>query len=225
LLSGSKFIWGATLVILFLFALRDIHFSFLIKAKKLILCLICLVIFSIISPYLYQKSLQDFSPEYYRGYALVKSLEIWKDHPLMGSGPGTYGGVVSLIYNSSIYDQYNFESRWFNFMQGPRSLDQFWPQCLAEMGIVGFISFAVLILLLFYLPRMILNTILEPDLKLFLMGLYSLVIVLVIYLCVSGLNMTSFILTYSILLGMCLSVINPLNHLNRSMTNECSFSR
>jgi hypothetical protein len=221
LLSGSKFIWGATLVFLFIFALRKIHFSLRIKAKKLILCLTCLTIILMISPYLYQKSLQDFSPHYYRGYALKKSLEIWNDHLMLGSGPGTYGGVVSLMYNSSVYDQYNFESRWFDFMQGPRSLDQFWPQCLAEMGILGFISFATLILLLFWLPRKILHKISDPDLQLFLSGPSSLVIVLIIYLCVSGLNMTSFILTYSILLGMCLSVVNPLNPLNRSTTNEC----
>jgi hypothetical protein len=219
-LSGSKFVWGSTLIILLINSLRDFRFSYRIKLKKTILILTCLTVVSAILPYIYEKSRRDFTPLYYRGYAFTKSLEIWNDHPLLGCGPGNYGGIISLMYNSPIYAQYNFEPRWFDFMKGPRSLDQFWTQCLAETGILGFLSFTTLILLLFCLTQNISQKVFPRDLKLFLLGLSSLIIALTIYLFGSGLNMTSFLLTYSILLGMCLSVLNPLNQFKQHTMSE-----
>jgi O-antigen ligase len=86
-----------------------------------------------------------------REYALSKGLELWKDHPLWGVGPGMFGGDVAVKSKSPLYEEYNaFMLLLFT------SLDQFWPQVLAEMGIIGTIAFAgllVSLLLSFLLSR------------------------------------------------------------------------
>jgi hypothetical protein len=86
-----------------------------------------------------------------REYALSKGLEVWKDYPVWGVGPGMFGGDVAVKNRSPFYEEYNA-----SIVLDYRTLDQFWPQVLAEMGIIGTISFAVLLvslLLTFYLSR------------------------------------------------------------------------
>ena len=55
----------------------------------------------------------------YRVYTMNKSLEVFKDHPILGVGPGMFGGVISVIFNSHVYDEYNFQKTWvFNRVRG-----------------------------------------------------------------------------------------------------------
>jgi O-antigen ligase len=36
----------------------------------------------------------------YRKYTNHKAMQVWKDHPLWGVGPGMFGGLNSIMYNS-----------------------------------------------------------------------------------------------------------------------------
>jgi len=77
----------------------------------------------------------------YRAYTRAKSIEIWKDYALLGIGPGMFGGAISLKYGSHVYEEYNFDK--MSLIRQWQTLDQFWPQTLAELGISGFIFLAV----------------------------------------------------------------------------------
>jgi hypothetical protein len=86
-----------------------------------------------------------------REYERFKALKVWKDYPMWGVGPGMFGGDVAVKNNSPFYEEYNAL-----MLRKITSLDQFWPQVLAEMGIIGTIAFAgllVSLLLAFLLLR------------------------------------------------------------------------
>ncbi len=75
----------------------------------------------------------------YRAYAFEKAIEVWKDNPFWGVGPGKFGSAPAIKYGSHLYGEYVFLG---GVMRG---LDQFWPQVLAETGIIGTGSFAGLL--------------------------------------------------------------------------------
>ena len=78
----------------------------------------------------------------YRVYAMGKAMEVWGDHPLLGTGPGMFGGGIADKYNSYVNSEYNV-----NLIMG--GLDQFWPQVLAEMGMAGAVAYAGIIISIF----------------------------------------------------------------------------
>ncbi|MCB0215186.1 MAG: O-antigen ligase family protein [Caldilineae bacterium] len=75
---------------------------------------------------------QRFRGEY-RVYVLLKSAEVWRDQPWLGTGPGRFGGQVALRYPSPVYPRYDFLP--LNGVYYP--LDVFWARLLAEWGLVG----------------------------------------------------------------------------------------
>lgn len=81
----------------------------------------------------------------YREYAARKCMEVWRDHPLIGAGPGMFGGVISMTYNSPLYKQYKYK---MGLLKTIGSIDQFWPQLFAETGTFGFILFAGILMAL-----------------------------------------------------------------------------
>lgn len=83
----------------------------------------------------------------FRVYTVNKSMEIWKDHPIWGVGPGLFGGVVSLICNSHIYRLYDFNPQVISLINEWRAVDQFWPRVLGEIGIVGTLLFIHILIL------------------------------------------------------------------------------
>jgi O-antigen ligase len=138
-------------------------------------------------------------------------MEIWKDHKALGVGPGMFGGVISIVFNSPVYKEYNFSQKWYDFMKPFRSLDQFWPQIMAEMGTIGALIFAGLfisLLIIFYLRRKHAS---DDEEKGLFAGLMIATVYIFIYSLGSGLNMTLFLFTYSALAGMVLGYENTFN--------------
>ncbi len=138
----------------------------------------------------------------FRVYAANKAKEIWHDHPALGVGPGMFGGEISIKFNSPVYKNYNYSPRWFEYMKPFGSIDQFWPQSLAEIGIIGTISFILLLLLLIiiFLQIGINAHITQPT------GLYIGLAISTVYICLytfgSGLNNTAFLFTFSAITGL-----------------------
>ena len=202
-LSVSRMVWIAFLVCLIYLLLYNKN-----KISKVLITLIFVfMLFNILYSF-YLKTVKELSVEdYYRGYTLKKSLEIWKEHPLLGVGPGMYGGIISVIFDSPIYKAYNFSEKWYNFgIKNFHSLDQFWGQTLAEIGLIGTAIFLYFLYLLFKMTRKFFLCTKNFFKKRMLIGFSSIPIVLFIYLFGSGLNLTSFLLTYSILYFMILSI-------------------
>lgn len=82
----------------------------------------------------------------YREYAQEKAMEIWGDHPYWGVGPGMFGWGIATKYKSHIEEEYNFRSP-----MGSSYLDQYWPQLMAELGLIGTIAYASLLFWVFML--------------------------------------------------------------------------
>jgi hypothetical protein len=200
-LSISRMVWIGFLISFFFLFIQE-------KGKKFkILFLLTTTLIAFAIPYFYYITAREIDQSsYFRGYALSKSLEIFKDHPIWGVGPGMYGGVVSFTFNSPIYQTYSFDKNWFDFIKEFRSIDQFWPQILAEMGVSGTFFFGVLLFYLWKVPQKISEISENEFRKKMLSGLSVMPIVLVVYLFGSGLNLAPFLLTYGTLLGLILGM-------------------
>ena len=139
----------------------------------------------------------------FRVYARNKAMEVWRDQPFLGVGPGMFGGVVSVIFNSPVYEKYNFSQKWYEFMKPFRSLDQFWPQVLAEIGIIGTVLFAGLLFSLL-ITHLIIRQRTTNEIRDLFTGFTIATTIIFIYTFGSGLNLTSLLFTYSALAGTAL---------------------
>ena len=142
----------------------------------------------------------DLDQIVYRIVARDKGLEVWKDHPLWGVGPGMFGSAVAYKYRSPVYEEYNFTTvlRWI------KSLDQFWPQALAETGLIGTSAFAGLLLVLFIVFAVSARETTSDEIRGFFIGLMTFMVVLNIYSMGGTFNHPVILVTYSALAGMAL---------------------
>ncbi|GAB4534059.1 MAG: hypothetical protein Fur0020_00370 [Thermodesulfovibrionia bacterium] len=131
----------------------------------------------------------------FREYANFIALQVWKDHPLLGVGAGMFGGDVAYKYNSPVYEEYNF----YEIYRQVFSLDQLWPQILAETGIIGATIFAELIMTIF-----IMLLIMEKDNAYggFLRGLGVFTVIFVAYTFGNNLNNPALLYPYCAFLGI-----------------------
>jgi hypothetical protein len=68
---------------------------------------------------------------------ICNALPIVRDHPIVGAGPGRYGGAVSARFNNSpLYDQYTECA-----VPRGRTVDNFWLHLLVEFGVLGTLLF------------------------------------------------------------------------------------
>ena len=74
---------------------------------------------------------------------IVNAVPIVADHPLLGVGPGNYGGAAADIFNTGIYHRYGTDKLLVN--PGQRTVDDFWLHLLVESGLVGFVAFLAMI--------------------------------------------------------------------------------
>jgi O-antigen ligase len=134
----------------------------------------------------------------YRVYAREKALIVWRDHPIWGVGPGMFGGAIAMRINSYVYEEYNFTHilRWF------KSLDQFYPQILAETGVVGFGSFFILFISLPVIFLILRRQTSSYEVKDYFTGLILFVLALFIYMFGSNLNINPVLFTFFAITGM-----------------------
>jgi putative inorganic carbon (HCO3(-)) transporter len=75
----------------------------------------------------------NVSLNYGRLYYWLKGLELFLHHPLLGVGPGRFGGSVAHIFGSPWYQIYG--------LGGMSTVDSEMVQVLGEMGILGFLCY------------------------------------------------------------------------------------
>lgn len=83
-----------------------------------------------------------------RLFIVVKGFEIFKDHPIIGTGFATYGDSASKSYSSPIYNEYEIGYDIY--------ADNQYIQIITQTGIIGVILFAIFLigmLLLFWKYR------------------------------------------------------------------------
>jgi hypothetical protein len=69
----------------------------------------------------------------------LNAIPILRDHPLVGVGPGRYGGAAAAHFPSPVYLQYGTNKLLrFEFQQ---TVDNFWLHLLIEAGILGAAAF------------------------------------------------------------------------------------
>ncbi len=145
-------------------------------------------------------SMENINKITYREYAGDKAYEVWKDHPLWGVGPGMFGGAIAFKFNSFYYTEYNFEFilNWFH------SLDQLWPQVLAEIGIIGVCAlagvFCTLLLVLFVKMKQTDS----DDLRGLYKGTIAFTLIFLSYTLSGNLNIVSVMLPYCAFIGISL---------------------
>jgi len=178
----------------------------------LILCLLNkkLIIFGIIllvaiSPMaLTQIKTKDMNN--YRGFTYSKSIEVLKDHPVLGVGPGMFGSLAASLWNSPYYANWPEELREFsgNF----RTIDSFWPCIWSEYGLVGLSAYwAIWASIFFYLKKIIRFYGSMNEKIMFKVGrvLRYFILVLGVMGCVSGLNCAFVSFTYFAMVGIYIS--------------------
>lgn len=70
---------------------------------------------------------------------MLNAMPILADHPVLGVGPGRYGGAVARSEETPIYDRYGTTELFWNPLQ--RTVDNFWLHILVEGGILGAVAF------------------------------------------------------------------------------------
>ncbi|NOZ70177.1 MAG: O-antigen ligase family protein [Deferribacteres bacterium] len=146
----------------------------------------------------------------YRKYAREKALEVWREYPFWGVGPGRFGGAVSILFKSPLYEKYNFKPEENYLLRKWKSLDQFWPQVLTETGIFGTASFAVMFLTFFMVFLMLGKRLDDYDLKNLFSGLAVFTVIILLWT-FGGNIKNGVIFTYSAFAGIGLGCINNKN--------------
>jgi putative inorganic carbon (hco3(-)) transporter len=70
---------------------------------------------------------------------VINALPIIADHPLIGVGPGRWGGAVAFDIRSPVYEEYGTDEVFDLYPQ--RTVDNFWLHLLVEFGFVGVAAF------------------------------------------------------------------------------------
>ena len=71
------------------------------------------------------------------------AVPLIRDHPLLGVGPGRYGGAVADLYGTEVYAQYGTDKLFVDPAQ--HTIDNFWLHLLGETGFLGLLAFVGMI--------------------------------------------------------------------------------
>ncbi|HZG71143.1 MAG TPA: O-antigen ligase family protein, partial [Chondromyces sp.] len=91
----------------------------------------------------FEQSTIELSRQTGRLFIVEKGFEIFKDHPIVGTGFATYGDSATKSYSSPIYDDYDIEFDIY--------ADNQYIQVIAQTGILGVITFAIFLLGMMFL--------------------------------------------------------------------------
>jgi putative inorganic carbon (hco3(-)) transporter len=70
---------------------------------------------------------------------IKNAVPILRDHPLLGVGPGMYGGAAADIFGTPVYKAYRTDRLFIDPAQ--KTVDVFWLHLLIEAGILGTLAF------------------------------------------------------------------------------------
>jgi O-antigen ligase len=74
---------------------------------------------------------------------ILNGLPIVRDHPLVGVGPGRYGGAAADIYDTPVYARYGTDELFANPTQ--RTVDDFWLHVVVESGLLGLAAYLAMV--------------------------------------------------------------------------------
>lgn len=87
--------------------------------------------------------LKDDMEDTIRMFALQKSSEIFVDHPLLGTGIGTFGCRASIKYDSYVYTSYDFDRfKSLMYSSAGNIFESYLSKIIIETGVVGILFFA-----------------------------------------------------------------------------------
>lgn len=199
ILSASRMVWaGLYFTFFYLLVPKNRRFIGLFLA-------VSIIVFSLLIPRL--KMAEGLTSEsYFRKDAILTSVEIWKGHPFLGVGPGMYGGWITPGFRSPVFEKYHLEPQWIEAIERSRTLDSFWFQNRAEIGLLGTLAFVILLFVLWHVA--IKEAKFAQDLykKRLFFEFSAIAIVIGFYLLTNSLNITAFLLSYSTLFGMTLGM-------------------
>jgi len=76
---------------------------------------------------------------------VIQSIPVFRDHALLGVGPGRFGGAVANTFPTPIYDEYEFGELFWSPKQ--RTVDNFWLHLVIEAGLLGTAAFLAAVLI------------------------------------------------------------------------------
>lgn len=103
------------------------------KRKNLLLLLLPLLFAGIVAAFGSKVELEP--SQYFRLFTFYQSLKLLAANPLTGVGPGMFGGLASIFWDSPVYKHWPDLMQWYLKRIG--SLDLFWPQIWGELGLLG----------------------------------------------------------------------------------------
>ncbi|MDQ3880075.1 MAG: O-antigen ligase family protein [Chloroflexota bacterium] len=90
------------------------------------------------------ESTADRSAALYEGRDLrllfvVNAVPIIRDHPVLGVGPGRFGGAAARTFDSPVYRAYGTDRLFWNPRQ--QTVDDFWLHLVVEVGALGTLAY------------------------------------------------------------------------------------
>jgi len=117
-----------------------------VSMKKKYIPIVIIIFLVIASSFLLNLSL--YQPHrYYRYFAFEESLKLVGQKPVLGVGPGMFGGLASVLFKSPFYE--DWPTYFKQIIYDIHNVDMFWTWILAEFGIVGFLVYMCIFITLF----------------------------------------------------------------------------
>jgi O-antigen ligase len=83
-----------------------------------------------------------------RALLILNAIPIVEEHPLLGVGPGRYGGAAASVFGSPVHDEYGTSA----LLTNQRTVDNFWLHIGVEGGALGVAAFLAVLGTAAYAP-------------------------------------------------------------------------